>query len=94
MKTKNRSLLLSNISETCLLNPVSAGKSILMLSVLMTVKWQGLPGAMRQIQTEGSLMRDPRLTSRVTSLEITVQNKRKTAYGIHTDSFNAADPQH
>ncbi len=53
MKTINKSLLISDISETCLLNPVSAGKSTLMLSVLMTVKWQGLLGAVRQKQTEG-----------------------------------------
>lgn len=55
MQTINRSLLVSDLSETCLLNPVSAGKSILMLSELMTA----LPGAVMQIQIEGRLMKDP-----------------------------------
>lgn len=75
--------MISDISETCLLNPVSAGKSILMLSVLITAKWQGLLGAMRQIGIERRLN-----LKRVTSLEITVQKKK----GIKVDGLNDVDP--
>lgn len=54
VETIYRTVLISNIWETCLLNPISVGKSILVLSVLMAVKCQGLLPATRQIQADGT----------------------------------------